>query len=40
MRVRTVYFKVRQLGPVQAWWQDFLGAEPTQAFARLTNLHA
>lgn len=34
MRVRTVYFKVRDLEPVQAWWEDFLGVKPTQAFAR------
>jgi Glyoxalase-like domain len=33
MRVRTVYFKVRDLKPVQNWWRTFLGCEPTQGFA-------
>lgn len=34
MRVRTVYFKVRHLGPVRAWWEDFLGVKPTKVFAQ------
>lgn len=33
MRVRTVYFKVRELEPVRNWWRAFLGCEPSKVFA-------
>src|SRR5262249_53311254 len=33
MRVRTVYFKVRELKPVREWWRSFLAREPTKDFA-------
>jgi catechol 2,3-dioxygenase-like lactoylglutathione lyase family enzyme len=33
MRVRTVYFKVRDLDAARDWWQAFLQSEPRKAFA-------
>jgi|SRR5262245_66333013 len=34
MRVRTVYFKVQQLGAARAWWEKFLGVQPVKNFER------
>jgi hypothetical protein len=33
MRVRTVYFKVRELEPVRNWWQAFLRCDPRKDVA-------
>ena len=32
MRVRTVYFKTRDLKTVRNWWQTFLQCDPGKSF--------